>query len=92
MPKFLQSVDENSADTIAPRSRSPLKFLLLVFGLPVPFWLTGAVTRLQLLPVGVDRHSHMGTTNVSSIQKCLTGSAALHPSLNRQWLTSGCKL
>lgn len=42
MPKFLQSVDENSSDTIAPRSRSPLKFFLLVFGLSVPFWLTGA--------------------------------------------------
>jgi uncharacterized membrane protein len=31
-------------------SRSPLKFFSLVFALSVPFWLVGAVTRLQLLP------------------------------------------
>ncbi len=27
----------------------PFKFLLLVFALSIPFWLIGAVTRLQLL-------------------------------------------
>ena len=35
---------------IASRSRSPLKFFLLVFALSMPFWLIGAVTKLQLLP------------------------------------------
>jgi len=43
-----QSVD--SSNTIASRSRSPLKFFLLVFALSIPFWLAGAVTGLQLLP------------------------------------------
>jgi membrane protease YdiL (CAAX protease family) len=38
------------ANSIASRSRSPLKFFLLVFGLSTPFWLIGAVTGLQLLP------------------------------------------
>ena len=32
------------------RSRSPLPFFLLVFGLSVPFWWIGIVTDLQLLP------------------------------------------
>jgi uncharacterized protein len=50
MPPFPQSVDEDSSNTIASRSRSPLKFFLLVFALSNPFWLIGAVTRLQLLP------------------------------------------
>ncbi len=50
MPPFPQSVDEDSSNTIAPRSRSPLKFFLLVFALSIPFWLIGAVTRLQMLP------------------------------------------
>jgi uncharacterized protein len=35
---------------MAWRSRSPLKFFLLVFALSVPLWLIGAVTKLQLLP------------------------------------------
>ncbi len=35
---------------IASRSRSPLKFFLLVFALSIPFGLIGAVTNLQLLP------------------------------------------
>ena len=30
--------------------RSPLKFILLVFVLSIPLWLTGALTPLQLLP------------------------------------------
>ena len=30
--------------------RSPFKFFVLVFMLSIPFWLIGAVTRLQLLP------------------------------------------
>ena len=34
----------------APRSRSPLKFFLLVLALSVPFWWIGAVTDLQLMP------------------------------------------
>ena len=32
------------------RTRSPLKFFLLVFALSIPFWLAGASTALQLLP------------------------------------------
>jgi membrane protease YdiL (CAAX protease family) len=46
---FPRSVDEASL-TIASQRRSPLKFFLLVFALSIPFWLLGAVTRLQLLP------------------------------------------
>jgi hypothetical protein len=30
--------------------RSPLKFLLLVFGLSIPVWLIGALTPVELLP------------------------------------------
>jgi uncharacterized protein len=33
-----------------PRSRSPLKFFLLVFALSIPFLVVGGVTGLQLLP------------------------------------------
>jgi CAAX protease family protein len=40
----------DSSNTIASRSRSPLKFFSLVFALSIPFWLFGALTRLQLLP------------------------------------------
>jgi membrane protease YdiL (CAAX protease family) len=43
------TVDEDSSNTIASRSRSPLKFFLLVFALSIPFWLIGAVTGQQLL-------------------------------------------
>ena len=44
-----QSVDEDSSNTIASRSGSPLTFFLLVFVLSIPFWLIGSVTELQLL-------------------------------------------
>lgn len=50
MPPFSQSVDEDSSNTSALRSRSPLTFFLLVFVLSLPFWLIGTVTGLQLLP------------------------------------------
>ena len=50
MPPFPRSVDEDSSDIIASRSRSPLKFFLLVFALSIPFSLIGAVTGLQLYP------------------------------------------
>jgi uncharacterized protein len=50
MLPFHQSVDEDSSHTIASRSRSPLKFFVLVFALSLPFWVIGAVTRLQLFP------------------------------------------
>jgi membrane protease YdiL (CAAX protease family) len=50
MPPIQQSVDEASSHTIASRSRSPLTFFVLVFALSMPFWVFGAVTRLQLLP------------------------------------------
>jgi hypothetical protein len=35
---------------IAARSRSPLRFFVLVFALSLPFWLVGALTSSQLLP------------------------------------------
>ncbi len=41
---------EGSLNSIASRSRSPLKFFLLVFALSLPFWLAGALTSFQLLP------------------------------------------
>jgi uncharacterized protein len=37
-------------EPVASRNRSPLKFLALVLGLSVPFWLMGAATDLQLMP------------------------------------------
>ena len=49
MPPLPQSADEEPSNTVASRSRSPLKFFLLVFVVSIPFWLIGAVTRLQLL-------------------------------------------
>jgi CAAX protease family protein len=42
--------DDDCSNTTATRTGSPLKFILLVFALSVPFWLIGAVTGLQLLP------------------------------------------
>jgi uncharacterized protein len=51
MPPLPQSVDRDSSNTVVSRrSRSPLKFFLLVFALSIPFWLAGAVTTYQLLP------------------------------------------
>ncbi len=50
MPPSPQSVDGDSSNTVASRSRSPLKFFLLVFALSIPFYLAGAVTTFQLLP------------------------------------------
>lgn len=43
---------------IVSRSRSPLKFFLLVFALSIPFQLIGAVTSRQLLP-GIQMSSLM---------------------------------
>jgi uncharacterized protein len=37
-------------NTIALRSRSPLRFFLLVFTLSLPFWLAGTLTSFQLRP------------------------------------------
>ncbi len=39
-----------ASNAIAPQSRSPLKFFVLVFALSIPFWLIGALTGLQLFP------------------------------------------
>jgi CAAX protease family protein len=50
MPPFAQAVDEASSDSITSRSRSPLKFVLFVFALSIPFCLAGAMIRLQLFP------------------------------------------
>jgi hypothetical protein len=41
---------ENSLNIIALRSRSPLRFFLLVFALSLPFFLAGTLTSFQLLP------------------------------------------
>jgi membrane protease YdiL (CAAX protease family) len=41
---------EDAFTTIASRSRSPLRFFLLVFALSLPFWLAGTLTSSQLLP------------------------------------------
>lgn len=35
---------------VGSRTRSPLKFFLLLFALSIPFWLAGALTAFQLLP------------------------------------------
>ena len=37
-------------NTITPRSRSPLRFFLLVFALSIPFWLLGTIVGYQILP------------------------------------------
>ena len=37
-------------DPITSRTRSPLRFFLLVFVLTIPFWLLGFAVSLQLLP------------------------------------------
>ncbi len=50
MPLSPNSVDEDFSKIIVPRSRSPLKFFLLVFALSIPFGLIGTVTQLHLLP------------------------------------------
>ena len=50
MPSFPRSVDEDYSETIVSRSRSPLRFFLLVFALSIPFALIGEVTGLQLYP------------------------------------------
>jgi CAAX protease family protein len=50
MPLFPKAGDEDSSNTLASRSRSPLTSFVLVFALSVPFWVTGAVTRRQLFP------------------------------------------
>ncbi|MEP7285235.1 MAG: CPBP family intramembrane glutamic endopeptidase [Chloroflexota bacterium] len=46
----VQSVDEDSSNSIAAQKKPILKFFLLVFVLSIPFWLIGAATGLELLP------------------------------------------
>lgn len=50
IPSSPRSAVDNAPNTISSRTRSPLRFFLLVFVLSVPFWLIGAATGLQLLP------------------------------------------
>jgi hypothetical protein len=50
MESTRQSIEGDSSATILTKSKSPLKFFLLVFVLSVPFLLIGAMTGLQLLP------------------------------------------
>jgi hypothetical protein len=47
---FPPPVDEEVSNPVAARHRSPLKFFIIVYALTLPFWVIGAVTRLQLLP------------------------------------------
>jgi hypothetical protein len=58
MPPFPQAGEEDSANAIAARRRSPLTFCLVVFARSIPFWLIGAVTRLPRLP-GLPASSRM---------------------------------
>jgi hypothetical protein len=44
------AMTEETFTLIVARSKSPLKFFLLVFALSLPFWLAGTLTSLQLLP------------------------------------------
>lgn len=48
MSRFIQPPDERASTVDASPSRSPLTFCVLVFLLSLPFWLIGAVTRIQL--------------------------------------------
>ena len=43
MPPSQYSVSDDSSKSVEPRSRSPLKFFLLVFALSVPIWLVGGM-------------------------------------------------
>jgi len=49
-PEHAFVIDEDSLNTIASRSKSPLTFFLMVFALSLPFWLAGALATLQPLP------------------------------------------
>ena len=44
------SSDDNSVKSAAPRTKSPLTYIVLTFALSLPFWVVGGLTRLQLLP------------------------------------------
>jgi uncharacterized protein len=44
------SIDGGGIIPSVPKNRSALAFFTLTFGLSVPFWIAGAVTRVQLLP------------------------------------------
>lgn len=48
--KYDASRDEEFLNTITSRSRSPLRFFLLVFALSIPFWLLGTIVGYQILP------------------------------------------
>lgn len=49
MPPSPKRVNEEFSSTAAQKSRSPLKFFLLVFALAIPFWLIG-LTGVRMLP------------------------------------------
>ena len=49
-PPLATGGEPTASDVPGPGRRSPLAFVLLVFGLSIPFWIMGAVTRRQLLP------------------------------------------
>jgi hypothetical protein len=74
MPPLQHSANPNCPDIIAARGRAPLKFFRLVFALSIPFWLIGAVIRLQLL-AGLP---------VSSLMVCCPLMAALISCLQRE--------
>jgi hypothetical protein len=63
------SQDEEFLNTITPRSRSPLRFFLLVFALTIPFWLLGAIVGYQILP-GVPVSAFMFVCPVTAAGDC----------------------
>jgi membrane protease YdiL (CAAX protease family) len=44
------SVGNDRGKLATPRTKSPLAYVVLTFVLSIPFWLVGAVTKLQILP------------------------------------------
>jgi membrane protease YdiL (CAAX protease family) len=46
----LTRVDRAGRDPATPRIKSPQAYVVLTFVLSIPFWLVGAVTKLQILP------------------------------------------
>ena len=45
-----ESVDDDGLRPVASNRRSPLTYLLLTFALSIPFWISGALIGIQLLP------------------------------------------
>src|SRR5215213_9156694 len=50
VPPFPRSASEDSSNTIATQSRSPLTFFLLIVALSVPLWALGLFVEVKGLP------------------------------------------